>query len=205
MPTIASGTDSDAMRSRHHSTRMATCSISSANSAFQLLGRQRPVREQSVEMSRLALPQWHAAGSTTHAPYSRFSATATTVRFCGCFQERPLRPLVERAHRRAAPHLVIDLPARLAGCWPSGSTAPDTSGTPAPSGASRRSRPSATCAGSRRRKNSRVCFQISSNGGAEERLLQSGALGAAGSRPARDACGIARTASPPAWGTWCRA
>ena len=38
----------------------------------------------------------------------------------GSFEETPLRPFVERPHRRPAPDLVVDLPARLAGVRPAG-------------------------------------------------------------------------------------
>ena len=121
-------------------------------------------------------------------------------------QERALRPLVERAHRRAAPDLVVELARSARPRSPSATTGPGTSGTPAPSCASGPSLARSTWRGSRCRKNARVCrpdlverrrgrwFFSSWPRSARRDRFQAGV-----------SCGTARRASRPAWRTSCRA
>ncbi len=87
-----------------------------------------------------------------------------TVRSSSCSRNEPRDPVVERAHRRAAPDLVVDPAIRCRRRSPSGSTGRGTSGRPAPSGASASGAARSSCAGSRSVKKRRVSSQTDASG-----------------------------------------
>ena len=95
--------------------RIRSTTQPAASSSSRGIGAQREARRPAGPRPAAAGP---AAAGATHAPYSRFWATADHRAVRRRLQARALRPLVERPHRRAAPHLVVELPAGLAGVRP---------------------------------------------------------------------------------------
>ena len=94
---------------------------------------------------------------TTAAPSSRLRAICDDA--CGSpgsARNDAARPRVERAHRRAAPDLVVDRRVGVAVDRPAARLARGTSGTRAPCGASDRARRASTCAGRARARTPRV-------------------------------------------------
>ena len=129
---------------------------------------------------------------------------STTVRFARLLEERPLRPLVERAHRRAAPHLVVELPARLAGVRPPARQ---------PEVPAEHERHPVLRVGLGLRQLRRVAADEELlgrrpdlvEGRAEVRLLDLDALGLRDRLPARVVPVQFVELRRPAWRTWCRA